>query len=248
MLCTVLEWYNTLLPADPLQHFFFWLTAESSRLSWSRERDRRRVQEAVVYEVQPGPSQLLRQNAAYSPDELHTHVFWVMTDSGVLDLLAYNEDTYQVWVNEIGKIAQGPSKVIKHPQGGQGESETVKITEAAKPTQGGPKRVEVSPREPKKYQIPPQRKTSHTTSNPKRSLRPKTKRSASVGPALVVENEASDSAMAAPRRWADSSAMASPPGSDSEVELKASSHVKSNKPSRTQGSPLSDDTFIDDII
>lgn len=181
------------------------------RLHWSRERDRHRAQEAVVYEVHTGPSKSLRQNPAYSPDELHRYVFWVKTDHGVLDMLAYNEDAYQVWVNAIGKIAQG------EPDGD-------------KITLGEPKSARIGPQGglKKAFQM----------------------RTASVSPALEVENEASytctgDSTI----RWSDGSHT-----SESEVELKVTSYIltplkpNANPPLRSQGQAKGDTISIDDII
>ena len=144
-----------------MQHFFFWLTGQSSQLHWSRETTRRRSHTATVYEVHSGPSSGLRQNSAYSPDELHQHVFWVSTDIGVLDLLAYNETAYNMWVSGLGKIAQGTPDT---------ESEG---TLGDKISPGG---LNTAPLEPQ----------------PKKFLGHKTRRSAVVAPALVIENEARD--------------------------------------------------------
>ena len=95
---------------DPLRYYFFWIGKQSSEtglLYWSKKRDRHRPQMAVVYEVHAGPSGVLRQNPAYSADELHKHVFWIRSDSGVFDLLAYNEAALEEWVRGLGGIARG---------------------------------------------------------------------------------------------------------------------------------------------
>jgi ankyrin repeat protein len=116
---------------DPVQHFFFWVNAGSSKLHWSRKTDRRRVQEATIHEVHRGPSKALRQNPAYSPSELHQHVFWLKTDSGILDLLAYNNASYRNWVCGLAKIAQ--TKTRKNlPDGGENAVASPRKTEVKK--------------------------------------------------------------------------------------------------------------------
>lgn len=213
---------------DPLQHFFFWLTEEGSLLHWSRERDRRKPQEASVYEVHTGPSKLLQQNSAYSPDELHQHVFWVMTDRGVLDLLAYNGSAYQMWVSGLRNIAQGA------PEGTSGGSAEENIM-------------------PGGSQIGPQRKISLQTEQ-KKTFRLKTKQSTAIAPALVLENEASDSHSVLNSSRASLWSHSSGQVSCSERELDdtsvgASKSTKINQPSQSQESPQGDgDISIDDII
>lgn len=91
---------------------------------WSREKDKRRAHEATVYRVHQGPSNSLSQNPNFAPSELHKHVFWVETNCGVMDLLAYNEEMYQSWIKALGDIAQGT------PEPRQTETET---TEADTP-------------------------------------------------------------------------------------------------------------------
>lgn len=182
-----------------------------------------------MYEVHTGPSELLRKNPVYSPEELHQHVFWVMTDCGVFDMLAYNEDSYQVWVNGIGTIAQG------------------------KPKTEGSVAEEISPGESKAMQIGPQRKIS-LQSQPKKTFRLKTKRSASVVPALVLENGTSDSTVVTTwRSCSKNSQTHCGQNSDSEVDLRSRGHSASpTKPTSTvalrEQRPLQEDTFIDHII
>ena len=92
---------------DPLQHFFFWLKPDSGTICWSRESSKKTHKETRVLEVHKGPSNALRNSSVYSPtNELHKYVFWVLTDIGALDLLAYNEEAYVHWLNEMGKLAQ----------------------------------------------------------------------------------------------------------------------------------------------
>ena len=91
---------------DPVQHFYFSLCPKIGTLSWSREASRSGAKEGRILEVHEGPSPTVQHSPAYSPADLHKHVFWVMTDRGVLDLFAYNEDAYVTWVREMDKLAQ----------------------------------------------------------------------------------------------------------------------------------------------
>ena len=169
-----------------------------------------------MFEVHEGPSALLKQNPAYSPQQLHTHVFWVMTDCGVLDLLAYNEEAHVVWVKEIGKIAQGTPTTASHD-------------------------------------------TPGNANTPERS--PGSRRAGEH--ALVVENEARDSATGTPallRGWTDNSSILRPPHDEtaSELELRTSPGHSTSVPPSAAGSsgtasemPTAapqDSSFIDDII
>ena len=92
--------------ADPVQHFYFSLCPETGTLSWSREASHSGAKEGRILEVHEGPSPTVQHSPAYSPADLHKHVFWVMTDRGILDLFAYNEDAYVTWVREMDKLAQ----------------------------------------------------------------------------------------------------------------------------------------------
>ena len=151
-----------------------------------------------------------------------------MTDHGVLDLLAYNESAYQMWVNELRKIAQGA------PEGGLQGSMGENIMSA-------------------ESKIGPQRKSSLQT-EPKKMFRLKTKHSAAVAPALVVENEANDSHTILNSSRASAWSHSSGHVSGSEMELNhtnmaTSKPTKTNQPSLSQGSPHTDDDMcIDDII
>ena len=115
---------------DPLQHFFFWLEPQSSLLHWSRKSNRRRSQQATVYQVHTGASKQLHQNSTYSQSELHQHVFWVLTDCGVLDLLAYNQNSYQMWVNQLRQIARRTEPLTRPGSSqslGRGETKRVNL-------------------------------------------------------------------------------------------------------------------------
>ena len=205
------KWF---LSTDPLQNFFFWIMKKSSCLYWSRERDRHRPQGAIVYEVHTGPSESLRQNPEYSPDELHQYVFWVGTDCGVLDLLAYNKEAYQAWISAIGEIVQGKPDGVPEGYGGD------------KITPGGPESTQIG-----------------TKGEKKKAFRMRKSRSASVAPIMEVENEASytSTGNSRLRTWSDGGH-----DSESEVELKVTSHIvsphkpRTNSLSRSQGQPQED--------
>ena len=52
----------------------------------------------------------VKKNPSYSPGDLHKHVFWVLTGGGVLDLFAYNEDAYKMWLDNVGSVASMNAK------------------------------------------------------------------------------------------------------------------------------------------
>ena len=92
---------------DPIKHFYFWLKHGEGSICWSRLRENanRSSHRAIVLEVHRGPSQWVRKNPSYSPGDLHKHIFWVLTGGGVLDLFAYNEDAYEMWLQNISSLA-----------------------------------------------------------------------------------------------------------------------------------------------
>ncbi len=64
--------------------------------------------EARVLEAYEGPSNALRNTSHYTLNsELYKNVFSVMTEGGVLDLMAYNEQAYQQWVRGVAQLAEG---------------------------------------------------------------------------------------------------------------------------------------------
>ena len=75
--------------------------------SWSRSRKgiSRTSSKALVLEVHREPSNTVRNLPKVSPSDLHYFSFWVGTSGGVLDLLAYNEDAYNVWLLELERVA-----------------------------------------------------------------------------------------------------------------------------------------------
>lgn len=113
-----------------------------------------------MYRVVRGPSKRLEKNPAYSASKLHQHVFWVETDCGVLDLLAYNDNSYQNWVEGLGKMAQGTPPKTTPEEGGSGAEN----------------------RETETF-VPLRRRREA------KSVLLKGKHSVAVAPALVIENE-----------------------------------------------------------
>lgn len=75
-----------------------------------RENANRNSQRATVLEVHEGASQSVKKNPSYSPGDLHKYVFWVLTGGGVLDLFAYNEDAYGMWLVNITSLAASNAK------------------------------------------------------------------------------------------------------------------------------------------
>lgn len=101
-----------MLSTDPIKHFYFWLKCGEGSICWSRLRENanRNSQRAIVLEVHEGPSTSVKKNPSYSPGDLHKHVFWVLTGGGVLDLFAYNEDAYRMWLDNVGSLASRNAK------------------------------------------------------------------------------------------------------------------------------------------
>ena len=160
-----------------------------------------------MYQVHSGPSKQLQRNSAYSPNELHQHVFWLLTDSGVMDLFAYNDTSFQNWLTRLGRITRGTPKsgqlgAENHPSEG-----SVSLgAQGGRGVEGG--RVE------------------------RKRLR--WKHSAEVAPALVIENEARESLVESRERWSESSQTL---GQDSEVELQSLTSPEAIRPPKLQGPP-----------
>ncbi len=95
--------------SEPLQHFYFWLKPSAGTICWSREETRKKSleKETRVLQAYEGPSNAFRNSSGYSLNlELYRNVFSVLTDSGVLDLMAYNEQSHQQWLKDIDRLAQ----------------------------------------------------------------------------------------------------------------------------------------------
>lgn len=91
---------------DPPRHYYFWVKPSKATLCWSRSDSRRNKKEAHVYAVYTTASHVVAARPDFSPQELHRYAFWVTTDIGVLDLLAYTEQAYRDWVKELQNLAQ----------------------------------------------------------------------------------------------------------------------------------------------
>lgn len=89
----------------PLHHYYFWLTAQTKEICWSRSSNMRAPQVAQVQSVHAGAGDTVRSRLDYSPLDIHKYSFWVVTTSGVLDLIAYSEDKYVLWLTQINEIA-----------------------------------------------------------------------------------------------------------------------------------------------
>lgn len=60
---------------------------------------------ALVLEVHRGPSNTVKALPKFSPRDLHCYTFWLVTGGGILDLFAYNQEAYEVWVSELEHLA-----------------------------------------------------------------------------------------------------------------------------------------------
>ena len=60
---------------------------------------------AQVQSVHSGPSDTVKSRHDYTPTAVHKYSFWVVTTSGVLDLIAYSEDMYVSWLVNINELA-----------------------------------------------------------------------------------------------------------------------------------------------
>ena len=63
-----------------------------------------------MYRVYSSPSLAVTARPDFSPHELHRYAFWLTTDKGVLDLLAYTEEAYKHWIKEFQVLAQQNSE------------------------------------------------------------------------------------------------------------------------------------------
>ena len=106
----VSHYHNTF--TDPIKHYYFWLKHGEGSICWTRLRENagRNSERATVLEVHEGASQSVKKNPSYSPGDLHRYVFWVLTGGGVLDLFAYNEDAYGMWLANISSLAAANAK------------------------------------------------------------------------------------------------------------------------------------------
>ena len=106
----MVHYHNTF--TDPIKHYYFWLKHGEGSICWTRLRENagRTSERATVIEVHEGASQSVKKNPSYSPGDLHKYVFWVLTGGGVLDLFAYNEDAYGMWLANISSLAAANAK------------------------------------------------------------------------------------------------------------------------------------------
>ena len=94
--------------SGPLEHHFFWVDKSPSNLCWCRdERYKRNHNSSRVLSVHRGPSQAVRSRLDYAPLDTHRHVFHVVLEDSVLDLLCYGEKSYKLWLSEVEGLAVG---------------------------------------------------------------------------------------------------------------------------------------------
>ena len=102
--------------ADLVKHFFFKVDESEGSLSWWRSREgsqsnRRPGGKVLVLEVHREPSNSVRNHPRFSAGDLHCYSFWLATSGGVLDLLAYNEESYNLWLLELERVAARNERV-----------------------------------------------------------------------------------------------------------------------------------------
>ena len=98
--------------ADPPLHYFFWVNHDSGTLCWSRKNNRRNKKEAKVFSVKSTPSKLVSSRPDFSPADLHKHAFWVTTDCGVVNMLAYSKQAYVCWIRKLQELAEEHNEVV----------------------------------------------------------------------------------------------------------------------------------------
>ena len=84
------------------------LDAQSGSICWSRDASpqRHRESRSCLLEVHEGASSAVQRRPDYSPMDLHRYAFWVLTESGVLNLLAYTEQSYTSWLSNLHRIVK----------------------------------------------------------------------------------------------------------------------------------------------
>jgi hypothetical protein len=105
-----------LFPVESVRHYFFRLNEQDGSICWSRSREGafRNPSKALVLQVHKGPSNTVKKIPKFSPNDLHCYTFWVETGGGVLDLFAYNEDSFRLWVMELEGMALRNSSAVGH--------------------------------------------------------------------------------------------------------------------------------------
>ena len=94
-------------PSEPIKHYYLRLNTQEGLILWSRSREQsfKNPSKALVLDVHRGPSNTVKSLPSFSPHDLHIYTFWVATSGGVLDLLAYNQDSYEIWITELERLA-----------------------------------------------------------------------------------------------------------------------------------------------
>ena len=93
---------------DPPLHYYFWISGSSS-ISWSRSINRLNKRVSKVLRVLEGSSNMVTSRPDYSPD-LYKHTFTIYCDRQVqLNLLAYSNDAYNMWIDVLTTLTQNES-------------------------------------------------------------------------------------------------------------------------------------------
>lgn len=107
-------WYHTKFSAEAVKHYYFRLNEQEGSICWCRSREGvfKSPNKALVLQVHSGPSNTVRKIPKFSPNDLHCYTFWVATGGGVLDLFAYNEDSFRLWVTQLEGVASRNSSAV----------------------------------------------------------------------------------------------------------------------------------------
>lgn len=104
-----------------MKHYYFRLNKQEGLICWSRSREGafKNPNKSLVLQVHRGPSNAVKKTASFSANDLHCYAFWVATGSGILDLFAYNEDSFKTWIAELDRMASiNDNKPDNEPKSG----------------------------------------------------------------------------------------------------------------------------------
>ena len=59
-----------------------------------------------MFSVESTPSKLVSSRPDFSPTDLHKHAFWVTTDRGEVNMLAYSEQAYVCWIKKLQQLVE----------------------------------------------------------------------------------------------------------------------------------------------
>ena len=90
------------IATDPPCHYYFWIF--SGKLYWSRSKDKRNKSSSRVKRLEEGSSLLVKSRPDYSPHDLHQFSFRAWLGEQPIDLLAYSNDSYYMWIVGIKQL------------------------------------------------------------------------------------------------------------------------------------------------